>query len=126
MSYLQWALEDPSNQDDGDQAFIVKGLNYLQEQSKASYSKSYIFINKKQQYELLKQIEQTKLGENWMSLLIYYLIEALLLDPIYGGNPNSVSWKWLEHQPGYPRPIKGHTYQDYLATKPTNKVSIKA
>jgi len=23
---------------------------------------------------------------------------------VYGGNPDGIGWKWLEHQPGYPTP----------------------
>jgi gluconate 2-dehydrogenase gamma chain len=37
-------------------------------------------------------------------MLLDYIMEALLTDPVYGGNPNSIGWQWLKHQPGFPRP----------------------
>jgi len=39
-----------------------------------------------------------------------YIFEALLVDPVYGGNPNGIGWKWLEHQPGLPRPTADKRY----------------
>ena len=43
-------------------------------------------------------------------IILTYLLQALLTDPVYGGNPNGVGWKWLHHQPGFPRPPKDETY----------------
>ena len=45
--------------------------------------------------------------------VMYYLAEALMLDPVYGGNPDMIGWKWLEHQAGFPRPVAGKTYRDF-------------
>jgi len=42
--------------------------------------------------------------------LLTYLLEALLADPVYAGNPNGIGWKWLQHQPGFPRPTKNKKY----------------
>ena len=36
------------------------------------------------------------------------------LDPVYGGNPDGIGWKWLMHPPGFPRPPKGKTYHAFL------------
>ena len=49
-------------------------------------------------------------GENWVSTLLFYICEALLTDPIYGGNPNGIGWAWLAHQPGFPRPSPEQSY----------------
>lgn len=40
----------------------------------------------------------------WISWNLNLILESLSLDPIYGVNSNESGWKWLEHQPGYPRP----------------------
>jgi gluconate 2-dehydrogenase gamma chain len=45
-----------------------------------------------------------------LSLLLYYIFEALLSDPVYGGNPGGIGWQWLEHQPGFPRPPADKIY----------------
>ena len=49
-------------------------------------------------------------GENWLSTLLLYIFEALLTDPVYGGNPNGIGWKWLGHNPGLPRPTADKRY----------------
>ncbi len=113
LTYLEWALSDPDNQEDGDKQFITRGINWLEDLTKKKYNTSFIRITVKQQHQLLQQLAQSKTGDNWMSLLIYYLLEALLLDPVYGGNPNGIGWKWLQHQPGFPLPDMAHNYRHY-------------
>lgn len=111
--YLTWALEDPDNLVDGDQAFILQGIGWLEDLSISTQGASFIKLNSNEQDAVLKQISQSRAGENWLSLLLYYLLESLTLDPIYGGNTEGVGWQWLAHQPGFPRPIKGKTYLDF-------------
>ena len=41
---------------------------------------------------------------------MYYLLEALLADPVYGGNTDEVGWKWLGYTAGFPRPPIGKRY----------------
>ena len=65
--------------------------------------------------QTLQRIAASEAGENWLSTLILYLMEALLTDPAYGGNPGGIGWRWLQHVPGYPRPPKGKTYPALLA-----------
>ncbi|RTR39892.1 twin-arginine translocation signal domain-containing protein [Shewanella canadensis] len=113
FQYLSWALDDPENAADGDKAFILKGVGWLEEQSNATLGDSFIKLTPIQQDMVMKQISQTQAGENWLSLLLYYLLESLTLDPVYGGNPDGIGWKWLEHQPGFPRPVEGKTYLDF-------------
>ena len=44
--------------------------------------------------------------ETWLSRLIYYTIEAMFSDPIYGGNTNELGWTSTLHTTGNPRPVK--------------------
>ena len=113
FTYLEWALTDPTNIEDGDRVFIIKGIGWLEDLANKRHRQSFKHLSTEQQQQLMTQISQSEAGENWMALLIYYLMEALLLDPFYGGNPEGIGWKWLEHQPGFPRPTTGHGYQDY-------------
>ncbi len=113
LAYLEWALSDPDNQQDGDRQFIARGINWLEDLAKKKYNNSFIRISANKQHQLMQQLAQSKTGDNWMSLLIYYLLEALLLDPVYGGNPNGIGWKWLQHQPGFPLPDIAHSYRHY-------------
>lgn len=113
FEYLIWALDDPDNQEDGDKGFILRGVTWLEEESTSMLGDSFLSLDPEQQDGLLRQIANTRAGENWLSLLLYYLLESLTLDPIYGGNPEGIGWRWLEHQPGFPRPPEGKTYLDF-------------
>jgi len=104
LDYLQWALTDEDNINDGDQAFIEQGIIWLDDLAEQSQGAEFVQLNQQQQQQILSQVTRSREGENWMSLLLYYLTEALLLDPIYGGNPQGIGWQWLKHQPGFPRP----------------------
>ena len=123
LRYLQWALTDPQNVEDGDASFIKEGLQWLDSFSEEHHKQKFITLDKQQQHHLLEQFSQTSSHENWMSLLVYYLLEALLLDPVYGGNPKGIGWKWLEHQAGFPRPDQHHTYRHYLNQKSAEKLA---
>ena len=111
--YLEFALTDAKNIADGDPEYIVKGIGWLEDLSKQSQGDSFLKLPQDKQSQLLERIATSSAGENWLSLLIYYLTEALLLDPIYGGNTEQKGWQWLEHQAGFPRPVKGKTYRDF-------------
>ncbi len=113
VDYLEFAMTDPQNKEDGDQEFIAQGLGWLNDLSKQTQGNRFIKLSNKQQDDILKQIAKSQAGENWLSLLMYYLAEALMLDPVYGGNPEMIGWKWLEHQAGFPRPITDKTYRDF-------------
>lgn len=113
LAYLEWAMSDPQNISDGDPEFIAKGIGWLNDLAEQTQGDSFIKLKNHQQDKVLRQISQSEAGENWLSILIYYLTEALMLDPIYGGNPDSVGWKWLQHQAGFPRPVVGKTYRDF-------------
>ncbi len=113
LSYLEWALTDEKNISDGDADYITKGIVRLNELSTQIYSKQFVTLRFTEQDKILQQTAKNRAGESWMSLLMYYLTEALLLDPIYGGNPNGIGWKWLEHQAGFPQPVVGKTYRDF-------------
>jgi len=114
LVYLDWAMTDQQNIDDGDVDFIAKGIVWLDDLAKQTHGSPFIKLTPSQQDKVLKQVAKSQAGENWLSLLMYYLTEALMLDPVYGGNPNMIGWQWLEHQPGFPAPITGKTYRDFL------------
>ena len=113
LQYLQWALKDPDNLADGDPTFLIKGLVSIDVFTQDLFGKNFTALSTQQQDDVLIKVERSSFGENWLSLILYYLMEALLLDPVYGGNPNGVGWKWLEHQAGFPRPNAKQTYINY-------------
>lgn len=113
IAYLEWAMTDQKNREDGDPEFIAKGIGWLDDLSEQTQGDSFVKLSDKQQDKVLKQIAKSQTGKNWLSVLMYYLAEALMLDPVYGGNPEMIGWKWLEHQAGFPRPVAGKTYRDF-------------
>ena len=114
LEFLEWALTDPDYQDDGDGEFIVKGVGWLDSLSEQTQGDQFTNLSREKQEKILQQISKSNAGENWLSMLIYYITEALLFDPVYGGNPDGIGWKWLEHQPGFPAPTNDTLYRSFL------------
>lgn len=103
LRYLHNAIENP-DADGEDRAFIFDGAGWLNDLAQADYQQPFADLDERQREAVLRKIEQSRAGRNWLSLLLTYLLEALLADPVYGGNPKGIGWEWLEHQPGYPAP----------------------
>lgn len=67
----------------------------------------FLTLNKKEKNELIfSVIKENDYAKSWVSKIAYYGIEALFSDPIYGGNFEQIGWKSINHNIGYPRPIK--------------------
>jgi gluconate 2-dehydrogenase gamma chain len=113
LPYLDLAMADPVNVKDGDPDFIRRGVNWLDSESRRTHAVGFVELRGELRNEVLELTAQTKFGRNWLSLLMYYLTEALMLDPFYGGNPDMDGWLWLEHRPGFPRPVDGKSYRDF-------------
>ena len=88
--------------DDEDKTFIIKGTNDFM----GSFPE-FRTLNKNEKKELIFQIIQNNdYAKSWISKLSYYGIEAMFSDPLYGGNSNQRGWLSVNHNIGYPRPIK--------------------
>lgn len=64
----------------------------------------FLSSHKSTQEEFVKRAMQSSYGYDWISKVIHYGLEAMLSDPIYGGNKDEISWKSLNHQTGRPQP----------------------
>ncbi len=60
--------------------------------------------NAESQYRIVELASEDAYLEQWLSRLIYYTLEAMLGDPIYGGNTEEIGWKSVLHVKGEPRP----------------------
>ncbi|MBP8902338.1 MAG: gluconate 2-dehydrogenase subunit 3 family protein [Thiobacillaceae bacterium] len=103
LAYLQGVLSDPAG-DREEQDFILKGVDWLEGLCRQRHRASFVDLDPLRREGVLREVAGTEKGENWLATLLLYLCEALLCDPVYGGNPDGVGWSWLRHQPGYPRP----------------------
>ena len=109
--YLKFVLEAPDT-DPEERSFILDGVDWLNRLAIVRYKG--VFAEPAEQDRLLHEITNSQAGERWLSYLLTYLFEALLSDPVYGGNPNGIGWAWLQHTPGFPRPPYNKRYVDLL------------
>ena len=109
LGYLRWVVAD-DNLDREDRDFVLRGAEWVEEQALALTKASFGDLDGAEREQVLRQVADTAAGENWLSTILTYLFEALLTDPVYGGNPEGIGWQWLGHTPGFPRPSAGQRY----------------
>lgn len=109
-AYLEWAITAPGIEPDRRNT-MVNGVDELQDASRERFDVSFASLENEQREQLLRYLaDKTRWGRAWLSLLLYYIFEALLSDPAYGSNPDGIGWQWLEHQPGFPQPSADKIY----------------
>lgn len=90
--------------------FMRDGVIQLEKLSLQKEKSSFLQLSESQRESVLRQMEQEGDGRAWLQETLRYILEAALSDPVYGGNPNGIGWKWLQHIPGFPRPPKNKRY----------------
>ena len=90
--------------------FILKGIGWLDALAAERHATPFPTLAPGTREDLLREIAATGPGERWLSSLITYMLEALLADPLYGGNPGGIGWTWLGHDPGLPRPTPANIH----------------
>lgn len=93
-----------------DRKFIKKGIVHIDTLSRKELDKPFAALTEGQREKILRLFENTHEGRHWLSMMLDNILEALLTDPVYGGNPEKIGWHWLKHQPGFPRPPKNKRY----------------
>jgi len=114
LGYLQFVVTDTSL-DEEDREFILQGAGWLEGMSQQLEKTAFVDLDEVSREKVLRRIEASEAGQNWLSTLLLYLFEALLTDPVYGGNTDQIGWRWLQHVPGFPRPQKDKTYPRLLS-----------
>lgn len=87
--------------------FILDGVGWLNDMTNDEYREPFVALDPTRRETILRKVENSRTGRRWLSRMMTYLLEAMLADPVYGGNPDGLGWKWLKHQPGYPTPPPG-------------------
>lgn len=85
--------------DKSDLSFLVSGAKEL-----LIKNKNFISLSHTQKEEVLRDFENSPNGQNWLSLVMNYGLEAMFSDPIYGSNKDALGWKSIKHKAGEPRP----------------------
>lgn len=112
LTYLHDYLSNPFT-DPADVEFILSGTRLLQtftQQENGNSGAAYTDLSIEQRELILRQFEKLPEGRRWLVNILNYLLEALLTDPVYGGNPNGIGWRWLEHRAGDPHPPANKRY----------------
>ncbi len=108
-AFLYAVLSD-AKRDNKERILIKNGAVILQRLCINHFEATFDQISTEQKEVALRTFESMPDGTSWIMTILGYIFEALLTDPVYGGNPNSIGWKWLEHQPGFPRPGPNNRY----------------
>ncbi len=109
LDYLRFVILD-KGLDIEDRQFILRGVDWLEDLAQEDLAKSFLQLNDEEKERILTKIAASTAGGNWLSTIQLYICEALLSDPVYGGNPEGIGWKWLGHNPGFPRPTAHKRY----------------
>ncbi|MFM1892669.1 MAG: hypothetical protein RLZ44_1746 [Pseudomonadota bacterium] len=109
LAYLQWVVAD-QGLDPEERAFVLQGADWLDGIARETDEGGFLDLDQAGREAVLRRVAQSPAGENWLSTLLLYIFEALLADPVYGANPDGIGWRWLGHQPGFPRPVPGKRY----------------
>ncbi|WP_457745139.1 gluconate 2-dehydrogenase subunit 3 family protein [Sulfurimonas sp.] len=89
-----------------DKEFIKNGVKWLNEAAIKEHKVIYTKLPFLKRQKLLKKISKTQWGESFLYNIMGYMFEAMLGDPIYGGNNRDAGWQWLAFEGGKPRPKK--------------------
>jgi len=105
LDYLQRVMVEP-DRDPQERSFILQGAGWLQQLAAEGGEGGVGFaeLDGERREVLLERIAASEAGENWLSTLLLFILEALLTDPVYGGNPERIGWQWLQHRAGFPQP----------------------
>ena len=109
LGYLKSALDVPDF-DPAERAAIIHGAEAVETQARTRTGESFAKLAEPDREAVLRAVEATEPGRRWLAGMLNYLIETLLADPVYGGNPNGIGWRWLAHNPGFPRPPAGKSW----------------
>lgn len=108
-AYLRGVLADPKLAP-ADRAFLIDGVESINKLARGMTGKHFVELSNDRREAVLRGFEATPDGERWLAETLGYLMEALLGDPVYGGNPDGIGWRWLAHNPGFPRPPANKRY----------------
>jgi gluconate 2-dehydrogenase gamma chain len=95
-----------------DWAFLRWGLHQISAMARDLYYQPFENLHASGRERLLRTLESSEEGSRWIGFNLQILMEALLSDPVYGGNPREIGWVWLGIQPGHPRPSVGKRYYE--------------
>lgn len=111
--YLLWVMQDELIEKI-ERDYFIWGADWANQESMNLFNIPFLELSESIQVNIVDLMSKKKRSKLWLSKLITGIIEALLSDPVYGGNTGKVGWKWLGHNPGSPRSKDGYTYPEVI------------
>jgi gluconate 2-dehydrogenase gamma chain len=103
IGYLDAVLADPRIP--AETVTVVKdGATRLDADARRLGAASFAHLSPERRDEVIRGFERDEPGLQWLRLTIPFALEALLGDPVHGGNVGEAGWRWIGHTPGVPRP----------------------
>jgi len=107
--YFVWTMQD-EKLSTKDKSYFKDKLIAIMELCREKFGKNFIALSPEDQALFITNNIESGWTRSYFSRMITVIFEAMLLDPIYGGNINEIGWDWLNHIPGSPRPSKETKY----------------
>ena len=108
-AFLRGVLADPGLAP-SDRAFLIGGVQTVEQLARRTTGRLFVELSHAERESVLRGVGETPGGGRWLEEMLGYLMEALLGDPAYGGNPDGIGWRWLAHTPGFPQPPASKRY----------------
>jgi gluconate 2-dehydrogenase gamma chain len=105
IGYLDAALADRDT-DPYDVDLVRLGATWLNEDAVAAKATDFVGASPIAREVAMKTLGTRERGPDWLTLMLAFGLEAMLGDPIHGGNPGEIGWNWLNYTPGDPRPTQ--------------------
>jgi len=109
LRYLHFVM-DWRGTDPAEPQILRRGLKRLREIAARTEGGAFEALDMPAREWVLRALEAEEGGTEWLLLVLDYLFEALLADPVYGGNPDGIGWRWLRIEPGHRRPGPDQRY----------------
>lgn len=103
---LDAALSDP-DVPPIEKQWVVGAIPALHEMARARGGTAFERLPPAKREEVLAAYREKPEGEGWMRIVLGYTLEAVLGDPVHGGNPGEAGWKWAGFEPPELRPPPG-------------------
>jgi gluconate 2-dehydrogenase gamma chain len=116
FQFFLWLFSDPDF-DPEEKEYLKKGLIWIDETAVEEHSLNFDKLGADTKKSLLEKTANLDWGESWYSKITNIIFEALFADPFYGSNTAGASYKWLNHNPGSPRPDERNNYKALLEKK---------
>lgn len=101
--YYEGVLGDPRAPVDDIQA-VTEGLAGIERLSREHHGQGFALLPAAAQDAVLRLLGGDTDGAEQLGVLLIFTLEALLSDPVYGGNHDQQGWRWLGLAPAGPRP----------------------